>query len=100
VITPIIISDKSINYILVKFETDWCAPCNTLSAILIEVAQELEDKVKFCSMNIEENPDIPSKLGIKSIPTMILFNNGKVLDKKVGLHSKDVIVKWINDIIN
>jgi thioredoxin 1 len=88
--------ENSTHYILVKFETDWCAPCNTLSAILIEVENELKDKIKFCTMNIEDNPEISSRLAIRSIPTMILFKDGKPIGSKSGVQSKEDIIDWIN----
>ncbi|WPX97281.1 thioredoxin [Candidatus Bandiella euplotis] len=81
--------------VLVDFWAEWCGPCKQLSPIIDAVAQELDDKVKVMKMDIDENPETPSKFGIRSIPTLMLFKNGKHIDTKVGSSPKAAILDWI-----
>lgn len=85
--------------VLVDFWAEWCGPCKMLTPILEQISQEFTGKVKVLKMNIDENPNVPSRLGIRSIPTLILFKDGKSVATKVGLSPKDSIVSWINSSI-
>lgn len=90
---------KSKMPVLVDFWAEWCGPCRMLVPILDDLSEKLKDKIKILKMNIEENPETPTKYGIRSIPTMILFSDGKQLGTKVGANSKEAIEKWINELI-
>jgi thioredoxin 1 len=83
--------------IVVVYGTSWCTPCTNLMVILAQIQKEIPDKIKICKMNIEDNPNIPSQLGIRTIPTMIIFKNGVKIAQKAGMDSKENISKWIND---
>lgn len=86
--------------VLVDFWAEWCGPCRMLTPIIEEVSKELENKVKVLKMNIVDDSEIPSKLGIKSIPTLILFKDGEQLDIKVGIkqnNPKQEILDWIEN---
>lgn len=85
--------------VLVDFWAEWCGPCKMLTPIIEELAKEFKNKVKVVKVNIDENPSTPSALGIRSIPTMILYKNGKVVDTKVGVLPKNSIAEWINSSI-
>lgn len=85
--------------VLVDFWAEWCGPCKMLGPIIEEVSQELAGKVKILKMNIDNNPNIPSSLGIRSIPTMMVFNNGQQIATKTGALPKNSIIEWINSII-
>lgn len=82
--------------VLVDFWAEWCGPCKMLAPILDDISKEYDGKVKVFKMNVDENPKTPSAQGIRSIPTMMIFKNGKLLDSKVGVHQKDALSNWID----
>lgn len=82
--------------VLVDFWAEWCGPCRALGPKLEEVAQELGPKVKIVKMNVDENPGTPGKYGIRGIPAMLLFKNGKEVGQLVGNHPKDAIVDFLS----
>lgn len=92
--------DKQINDtekpILVDFWAEWCRPCKMIAPILEEVAQEYGDKVIFAKVNIEENPNIAPKFGIRGIPTLLIFKHGKVVATQVGESSKAQLKSFID----
>ena len=83
--------------ILCDFWAEWCGPCKQISPILSEIAKEYENKITIAKINIDNNPEVPSKYGIMSIPTLILFNNGKMVGSQIGLLEKQTITDWINE---
>lgn len=82
--------------ILVDFWAEWCAPCKMLAPILEEISKDLGEKILICKVNLDENQDLASEFSIKSIPTLLLFENGKLKDTKVGLLSKMDLLNWID----
>jgi len=82
--------------ILVDFWAEWCGPCKQLGPILDEVANDMVGKVTIAKVNIDENPESPQKYGVRGIPTMILFKDGKAIATKVGALPKSQLVEWLN----
>ena len=81
--------------VIVDFWAEWCAPCKMLAPILEEISKDLGEKILICKVNLDENQDLASDFSIKSIPTLLLFENGKLKDTKVGLLSKIDLLNWI-----
>ncbi|WP_341753889.1 thioredoxin [Candidatus Tisiphia endosymbiont of Dioctria rufipes] len=86
---------ESTTPVLVDFWAEWCGPCKMLTPIIEELSKALVGKVKIVKMDIDKNPNIPSSLGIRSIPTIILFKDGKQLATKTGVFPKNIIEEWI-----
>ncbi len=95
----IVIEDSKNKLILVDFWAEWCGPCKALGPILESVASQLDEKVAFKKINIDENPQAPANFGIRSIPTLMLFKNGSVADTKIGLSSEEDLKNWISSYI-
>ena len=85
--------------VLVDFWAEWCGPCKQLSPILDEVAREFEGKVTVAKVNIDQNPESPQKYGVRGIPTLILFKDGKPVGTKVGSLPKGQLVEWLNSLV-
>lgn len=83
--------------VLVDFWAGWCGPCRVIAPILEELAKEYVGKVKIGKLNVDENPQIPTQYGIMSIPTLIFFKNGKVMEQVVGALSKSELKKKIEE---
>ena len=81
---------------LVDFWAEWCNPCKQLSPILEEISNEM-DQVAFAKHNIDEQPNMPTKYGVRGIPTMLLFKGGELKATKVGSTTKSHIVSWIKE---
>lgn len=85
--------------ILVDFWAEWCGPCKQLSPVLDEVAGEMSGKLTVAKINIDENPETPTKYGVRGIPTLILFKNGEPVATKVGSMPKSKLVEWIESVV-
>lgn len=90
---------KSSGPVLVDFWAEWCGPCRQIAPALTEIAGEMADKLTVAKVNIDENPMTPSKFGVRGIPTLILFKDGKAVSTKVGSMPKSRIVEWLNSSI-
>jgi thioredoxin 1 len=86
--------------VVVDFWAEWCGPCRTIAPALEEIAGELKDKLKIVKLNVDENPNVAGMLGIRSIPTLIVFKDGKAAAQKVGAAPKGELLRWINGAIS
>ena len=82
--------------VLVDFFAKWCGPCRMISPIVEELSNEI-NYVSFCKVDVDESGEIANTFGVLSIPTLLLFKEGKLISKKVGFQSKDELTSWINE---
>jgi thioredoxin 1 len=82
--------------VLVDFWAQWCGPCKMIAPALEEISSELAGKVKVAKLNIDENPELAAKFGVRSIPTLAMFKGGEVADIKVGAAPKTALSSWIS----
>ena len=82
--------------VLVDFWAEWCGPCKMLAPIIDEVATELAGKMKIAKLNVDEAPDLAGEYNVMSIPTLLIFKNGEVIDQIVGAMPKDRLLAKIN----
>jgi len=84
--------------VLVDFWAEWCGPCKQIGPILDEIASEMQGKITVAKVNIDKNPETPQKYGVRGIPTLILFKDGKPVATKVGSMPKSKLVEWLQSV--
>lgn len=77
--------------VLVDFWAEWCGPCRMVGPVVDELAKDYEGKAIVGKVNVDENPEVASKFGIRSIPTLLIIKNGEVVDKQVGAAAKEAL---------
>ena len=91
--------EKSEKPVLVDFYASWCGPCQVLGPILEKIADEFKDKIILAKVNVDDNPNTAASHGIRSIPTIMLFKDGKLQDTLVGLVPKDRLEAFVKKVL-
>ncbi|MDN5202980.1 thioredoxin [Fulvivirgaceae bacterium BMA10] len=82
--------------VLVDFWAEWCGPCKMIGPVVEEIAGEYEEKAVIGKVNVDENPEVSAKFGIRSIPTLLVFKNGEIVDKQIGAVPKAVLTQKLD----
>lgn len=90
--------EKDPTPILVDFWAEWCMPCKALAPVIEELAQEYQGKVRFAKVNVDDCRDVPARFGIRGIPTLILFKDGKKVNELVGNQPKEKIRSMLGNL--
>jgi len=85
--------------VIVDFWAEWCAPCKLIAPIIEELAEEYDGKLKVGKLDVDGNPQVSMNYGIRSIPTLLVFNNGKAVDQLIGAVPKNSIVEKIKPLL-
>ena len=85
--------------VLIDFWAPWCGPCKAIGPVVEELAKEYAGKLKVVKMNVDDNPQTPSKYGVRGIPNLILFKGGQVKDQIVGAVPKAQLVKAVTQVV-
>ncbi|MEA3359427.1 MAG: thioredoxin [Thermodesulfobacteriota bacterium] len=85
--------------VLVEFSTDWCGTSHIIAPIIKEMAVKFKDDIKFCKIDIDEYEELSKQYGVRKIPTILLFNNGKVVDFIAGAVSREIIEQKLNALL-
>ena len=81
--------------VVVDFWAEWCGPCKQMAPHIDAVSEELDGQIKVAKINVDENPVAPSKYGVRGLPTLVMFKDGKVAATHLGAMSKQAISNWI-----
>lgn len=81
--------------VLVDYWAEWCGPCRALTPILEDVAGEMSDRIKVAKVNIDDNKEVAVKMGIRGIPTLMIFKNGKTISQHTGALSKSDLIEFV-----
>jgi len=85
--------------VVVDFWAEWCGPCKQIGPSLEELSEEMAGKVKIVKVNVDENPQSPSQMGVRGIPALFIFKDGQVVANAAGAKPKAALESWINDSI-
>ena len=86
--------------VMIDFWADWCQPCKVQDPVLEEVANEVKQKAVIAKIDVDDNRYLSQKLGVRNIPTLIIYHQGKEVERMAGIHSKDIVLGKIKKYIN
>ncbi|MFJ6411273.1 MULTISPECIES: thioredoxin [Terribacillus] len=89
-------TETSQGLVLADFWATWCGPCKMIAPVLEEIDGEMSDKVKIVKLDVDENQETAGKFGVMSIPTLLLFKDGEVVDQVIGYQPKEALVELVN----
>lgn len=102
-VKPIKLSQENFEEVINKYDlvlidgwASWCMPCRMIAPVIDELAQEMKGTVVFAKLNVDDNRDIAGQLGMSSIPNLVLFKNGKVVDRTMGAMPKAMLKNWLS----
>jgi len=84
--------------VLVDFWAEWCGPCKQLAPALEDASNDLQDKIEIFKINIDENPETPSRFSVRGVPTILFFKNGELVNRQVGVLPKSKLYEKIEDV--
>jgi thioredoxin 1 len=84
--------------VLVDFWAEWCGPCRQLAPALEDASNDLQDKIEVFKINIDENPETPSRFSVRGVPTILFFKNGELVNRQVGVLPKSKLYEKIEDV--
>ena len=85
--------------VLVDFWAEWCGPCRMVAPVLEELAKDYKDKLKIAKINVDEEPDLASRFGIQSIPTLLFFKGGQMVKQQIGAVPRPVLEKIVKELV-
>lgn len=83
---------------LVDFSATWCGPCKMLNPVLDKVSEDLDDRVDFYHIDVDESPEVSSEFGIRGVPTMIIFHSGQEIDRMVGFRDRNALQRQLESL--
>lgn len=89
-------TETSSGVVLADFWAPWCGPCKMIAPVLEELDSEMGDKLKIVKLDVDDNQETAAKFGVMSIPTLLVFKNGEVVDKVVGFQPKEALAERLN----
>lgn len=90
---------RSAQPVMVDFWADWCPPCKMITPVMEDLAAEYEGRVKVCKVNVDNNPKLASRFGVRSIPTILFFKDGEIKDQVIGALPRNQFVERLNKLV-